>query len=463
MAATERGAARRGTVPATLVLPLGLLLSVLLAACGALTPGSGYDANTGRPRAVPSSTAVPDEDITLRLNFADAPVMVDALAAAFEEQHPRIDVRPEYTQFADYVKSLKLTMTSDAAPDIAQYAVGMDALAHRGDILDLAPYRDAYGWRTEFPAANLAQLTAGGGDVSSDRSSRRSTGHQPLYGVPVGLSMTGLYFNRKLAATAGIGRPPRTLKEFEGQLAAAKRAGLTPMSLGALDSGGLHLWAALVNVMMPPEKYRAWVDGRVGATIETEGALKAAELVAEWAAKGYFDPSANGTAQVDSTAHFTRDESVFLINGNWAAGQLVGAMGENVGFFPMPGPVESARSVASGFSVAYSVSSRTRHPEAAGAFLDFMASPEAASIVAANGFLPPDPDAVPDQKGVLGEVAAAHRRVVADDGTNQFPDFTAPSMLDRLRSGVQRLIADRTGPAKFLAEIQDVWEAHHEK
>lgn len=447
MAATDRDAARRGAVAGTRVL----CLFVLLAACGALTPGSGYDANTGRPIAVPSVTAVPDEDITLRLNFADAPEMVDALAAAFEEKHPRIDVRPEYTQFADYVKSLKLTMTSDTAPDIAQYAVGMDALAHRGDILDLAPYRDAYGWRKEFPAANLAQLTAG-----RDES---------LYGVPVGLSMTGLYFNRELAARAGISRPPRTLKEFEGQLAAVKRAGLTPLSIGALDSGGLHLWAALVNVLMPPEKYRAWVDGRDGATIETQGALKAAELVAEWAAKGYFDPSANGTAQVDSTARFTRDESVFLVNGNWAAGQLVGVMGENVGFFPMPGPDASARSVASGFSVAYAVSSRTQHPQAAGAFLDFLASPEAASVVAANGFLPPDPDteAVPDQKGVLGEVAAAHRRVVADDGTNQFPDFTAPSMLDRLRSGVQRLIADRTGPAEFLAEIQDVWEAHHGK
>ncbi|WP_329081595.1 extracellular solute-binding protein [Streptomyces niveus] len=447
MAATDRDAVRRRAVASTRVL----CLSVLLAACGALTPGSGYDANTGRPRAVPSSTAVPDGDITLRLNFADAPEMVDALAAAFEEKHPRIDVRPQYTQFADYVKSLKLTMTSDTAPDIAQYAIGMDALAHRGDILDLAPYRDAYGWRDAFPASSLAQLTAG-----------RS---ESLYGVPVGLSMTGLYVNRELAATAGISRPPRTLAEFENRLAAAKRAGLTPLSIGALDSGGLHLWAALVNVLMPPETYRAWVDGRDGATIETEGALKAAELVAEWAAKGYFDPSANGTAQVDSTARFTRGESVFLVNGNWAAGQLVGAMGENVGFFPMPGPDASSRSVASGFSVAYSVSSRTRHPEAAGAFLDFLASPEAASIVAANGFLPPDPDtdAVPEQKGVLGEVAAAHRRVVADDGTNQFPDFTAPSMLDRLRSGVQRLIAARVGPAEFLAEIQDVWEAHHGK
>ncbi|MFI6693077.1 hypothetical protein ACIBLA_15165 [Streptomyces sp. NPDC050433] len=59
-------------------------------------------------------------------------VCLAVLLAAFEEKHPRIDVRPECTQFADYVKSLKLTMASDTAPDIAQYAVGMDALAQRG-------------------------------------------------------------------------------------------------------------------------------------------------------------------------------------------------------------------------------------------------------------------------------------------------------------------------------------------
>lgn len=454
MSGSFSGSAHRpGGLPLSALALFVLTLSVLLAACGALTPGSGYDGNGGRPRAVPSSTAVPDEDITLRLAFADAPPMVDALAAAFEKKHPRIDVRPQYTQFADYVKNLKLTMASDTAPDLTQYAIGSDALARRGDILDLAPYRDAYGWRRDFPAANLNQLTAGAGDGPSER--------QPLYGVPVGLSMTGLYYNRKAAASAGISRPPRTVEEFEGQLAAAKRAGLTPMGIGALDSGGLHLWAALVNVHMPPEEYRAWVDGRDGATIETQGALKAARLVAEWSRKGYFDASANGTAQVDSTARFTRSGSVFLINGNWAAGQLVGAMGERVGFFPMPGLRASARSVASGFSVAYSISARTRHPQAAGAFLDFMASPEAASIAAASGFLPPDPDAVPEQSGVLGEVAAAHRKVVEDDGTNLFPDLTAPSMFERIRSGVQKLIAGRTGPEAFLHAIQHAWEKHH--
>lgn len=447
---TRRRPRRRGLATAT---ACGVALSVLLTGCGALTPGSSADSD--RPTTVPSSTAVPDEDITLKLQFADAPLMVDALIAAFEKKHPRVTIEPQYTQFSDYVKSLKLTMASETAPDIAQFAVGMDDLAGRGDILDLAPYREAYGWDEEFPAANLDQLAAGGGGDGRDAKA--------LYGVPAGLSMTGVYYNKELAAKAGISGPPATLGEFEQQLAAVKKAGMTPLGVGALDSGGLHLWAALVNVMMSAEDYRAWVAGEDGATIETRAARAASALLAKWSRKGYLDESANGTGQVDSTTQFTRGSSVFLINGNWAAGQLAETMGDATGFFLMPGARKSARATASGFSVAYAVSSRTKHPEAAGAFLDFLSSPEAARIVQDNGFLVPDPDEVPAPKGLLAEVARSHRRVVADDGINHFPDFAAPAMLDPLRSGVQKLIAQRSTPSEYLDSLQDVWDEHHAK
>ncbi|MFS8201549.1 ABC transporter substrate-binding protein [Streptomyces sp. CWNU-52B] len=428
---------------AALVLPL--------AACDALTPGSAT-AVPG-PTSVPSSTAVPDGDVTLRLQFADAPLMVDALIAAFEKGHPHIDVEPQYKTFSDYVQNLKLTMTSDTAPDIAQYAVGMTDLAADGHILDLAPYREAYGWDDAIPPVSLDQLTAG-------RTSE-ATGGRALFGVPAGLSMTGIYYNKELAEKAGIDAPPETLAEFEKQLAAAKDADLTPLGVGALDSGGLHLWAALLNQLMPTDAYWDWVNGRKGATIETEAATTASELMVEWGRKGYYNASANGTAQVDSTAQFAKGDSVFLINGNWAAGQLATVMGDDVGFFPMPGRRADSPTVASGFSVSYAVSSKTGHPQAAGVFLDFLTSPEAGQIISDNGFLPPNPGAVKKPQGVLADIAAGHRKAVADDGITTFPDFAAPAMLDRLRSGVQKLIADRVRPADYLDSLQDEWEDHH--
>lgn len=434
---------------AALVCAVALVLP--LAACDALTPGSAAEA-PGQ-RSMPSSTAVPDEDITLRLQFADAPLMVDALIAAFEKDHPRITVEPQYKTFSDYVQNLKLTMTSDTAPDIAQYAVGMTDLAADGHILDLAPYREAYGWDESIPAVSLDQLTAG-------RTSE-ATGGRALFGVPAGLSMTGIYYNKDLAEQAGIDGPPSTVAEFEDQLAAAKDAGLTPLGVGGLDSGGLHLWAALLNQTMPTDDYWDWVNGTEGATIEGRAGTTASEKVIEWGREGYYNESANGTAQIDSTAQFSQGDSVFLINGNWAAGQLATVMGDNVGFFPMPGVDASDPTVASGFSVSYAVSSRTEHPEAAGAFLDFLTTPEAGQIISDNGFLPPNPKGVAKPEGVLADVAEGHRRAVADDGITTFPDFAAPAMLDRLRSGVQKLIAGRIEPADYLDSLQDEWEEHH--
>ncbi|GEB51287.1 ABC transporter substrate-binding protein [Streptomyces cacaoi] len=434
----------------------GALLAAPLTGCAALTPGSGPD--TSRTRTVPRATAVPAGDVTLRLTFADAPEMVDALIAAFHKRHPNVRIEPAYTQFADYVKSLKLTMASETAPDLAQFAVGMNDVAARGDILDLTPYRDAYGWRERFPATALDQLAGSGPGAG-----------RHLFGVPAGLSMTGIYYDKRRAARAGVRRPPRTLDEFEAQLAAARRAGMTPLGVGALDSGGLHLWAGLINNAMPPRDYRAWVKGEPGATIRTPATLRATRRLVDWSRRGYLSESANGTTQVDSTGGFIRGGSagsVFLVNGNWAAGQVAEAMGERAGFFLMPAERAHARAMASGFSVSYAISARTRHPQAAGAFLDFLASRASAKLVSGFGFLPPDgpgDTSVPVPEGVLGEVARAHRRVTADDGMNHFPDFTAPDMLDPLRAGVQKLIADRTTPGEFLDSLQDVWREHYSR
>lgn len=118
-----------------------LLTAVLVCsvtACAALAPGSAPDPD--RRTTVPSATAVPKGDVTLTLAFADAPATVDALAAASHKRHPNLTIEPRCTQFA----------------------VGMDDIAARGDILDLGPYRDAYRWRAEFPAASLDQLTGSG-------------------------------------------------------------------------------------------------------------------------------------------------------------------------------------------------------------------------------------------------------------------------------------------------------------
>ncbi|NEE03189.1 ABC transporter substrate-binding protein [Phytoactinopolyspora halotolerans] len=433
---------------------LAAAVTAILAAC---TPGSdsaGAD-DTGSAESPDTvSTEVPDEEVTLKLAFVDGPEMVDELIAAFEEEYPQVTIDPQFTEFTDYVASIRLNMTSDTAPDIAQFNVGaMSDLIASGHLLDLDPYSEAYSWPEKFPPVGLEQLTA------DDSGKVYGTGS--LRAVPAGMSLTGVFYNKELAAEAGIEVPPATLDEFEQALETAKEAGQTPISIGALDSGGAHMWAALLNSMMPVDDYRAWVGGEPGGSITGDDALAATEKFTAWAEQGYFNESANGTDQEASTAQFVDGQSVFLMNGNWAAAQVANEMGEDAGFFLLPGLEPDSPAVGSGFSVSYAISAQTEHPEAAAAFLDFLASEQAAEIESQGGFLPPNVDAAPAADGVLGDLNTEFARVVEADGLNVFPDFSAPATYDAMSSGVQELIAGRTEPAAFLEELQGIRDEHH--
>ncbi|GGL99274.1 sugar ABC transporter substrate-binding protein [Nakamurella endophytica] len=385
--------------------------------------------------------------------FTDSPDMTKALADAFHAKYPNITITTQYTQFNDYVKSLKLTMSSATPPDIVQYNAALKDLSAAGLIKDLTPYEQAYGWDTSFPKSALDMLRVD--------STGKILGTGKLIAVPAGLSLVGLYYNKTLMKKAGITAPPATLADFEADLEKAKAAGLTGLSVGSLDTGGLHLWGSLLNVLWDPQAQRDWVNGKAGSTISTPQALQATQKVGEYASKGYFPSSANGTSENDSATAFAQGKSVFHINGNWAAAQLAKALGDQVGFSVMPPATAGGKAVGNGFSVSYAVSAKTQHPEAVAAFLNFLQSPEATKIEAEGGFLPPNAKAAPAATGVLGDLVTANQKVVGDDGLIPFQDFAAPAMLDALESGLQSVIGGKEQPQAFLDSLQSVWSEYH--
>lgn len=425
--------------------------ALLLSACsGGLAPG-GQAAANDTPQSV--STSVPDEKVTLKVAFANSPDMVKGLAEAYHKLHPNVTIEPQYTEFNDYVKNIKLVMSSQDAPDLAQFNSGaMQSLIQAKQLLKLDKYSSAYDWNQSFPSVGLQQLTA--------EQDGRVFGQGSLYAVPAGMSLVGVYYNKDLAKKAGITAPPATLSDFQSALQKAKDAGQAPLAVGALDYGALHLWAELLNVSMPVDQYRKWVYGQQGATIETDGAKQAAQTVADWAQKGYFAEGANGTSENDATAAFTQGKATFLVNGNWAAAQISEALGDKAGFFYMPAAQAGGAATGNGYSVGFSVSAHSSHPNVAANFLNFFTSPEAAKIVSENGFLPVNIDNAPQQQGVLGDLASSYGDVVDDNGIQQYPDASAPPMLDQLTSGLQKLIAGRATPDQFVSSLQQVWTSY---
>lgn len=424
-------------------------IALLVAGC---TPG------TASPTTAASGgdtvTAVPSEPITLKLAFTDGPEMTDALAEAFHAKYPNITIETQFTQFADYVKSLRLSMSSDSAPDIAQYNAALKDLSAAGLVVDLTGYEESFDWDVKFPKSALDMLRV------DDTGKILGTGS--LIAVPGGLSLVGLYYNKSLMEQAGISAPPTSVDELTADLEKAKAAGITGLSLGGLDYGSLHAWAGLMNSMTPTADWRDWIDGKAGATIVTPDAIAATTVFAEWAQKGYFPESANGTTEADSAVAFANGDGLFLVDGNWDAAAIGETMGDNVGFTVFPPNSESNKAVGTGFSVSYMISSKSENQAAAAAFLDFLSSPEAAVIESNGGFLPPNAKAAPPATGIQADLKSANETVVADDGLTPFPDFAAPAMLDSLTAGLQQVATGRMEPTAFLESLQEVWAAYHD-
>lgn len=430
---------------------IALLATATLVLASCATAGTGGNDNQTSPDEV--SDEITEEDVTLRLAYTDDPP-TEALVEGFVAEHPNVTIETEQTAFSDYMTSITRSMSSDDAPDMAQYnPAAMRSLIPSNDVLELDRYAELYGWDETFPQASLEPL------MSDENAQQFGTGS--LYAAPGALSVLGIYYNKAMLEEAGVDSLPGTLKEFTGAMEAVAENGDDPLSLGALQVGGTHLWNTVLNSVGNTDNYVDWVYGAPNSTIETDGAREATETITDWAEAGYISEAANATSDADALANFTAGEAAFHVTGNWAAAAVEDEMGDEAGFFVLPGTDPDAAPVASGSSVAYSISPQTEYPDVAAAFLDYLSSPEAAQIQVETGFMPVDTEADIATEGLLGDIAEAFAPVAENNNIVPFPGHAAPGMTNQFTSGVQGIIAGQTTTDEYLASLQQAWTEYH--
>jgi raffinose/stachyose/melibiose transport system substrate-binding protein len=137
-------------------------------------------------------------------------------------------------------------------------------------------------------------------------------------------------------------------------------------------------------------------------------------------------------------------------------------MADGVGFIAPPPGESGAVATAGAVSLPFHISSRSAHPDAAAAFIDFVMDP-------ANGQYYYDAGRVPASAGSAGEaadplteqVAAAWDRLIEDDGLMLYQDWATDTMGRTLPETLQELVGGRTTPEDFVATVQEDWEAFH--
>lgn len=206
------------------------------------------------------------------------------------------------------------------------------------------------------------------------------------------------------------------------------------------------------------------MTGEDGATFDTPGNLAAAETLRRWVDTGYFNDGYDGVGYDDAWQQFAAGDGVFFLSGTWLNGQLQETMGDNVGFFLMPG-VESdqALSAAGGLADPWHISANTDHPEEAKMWLAFLTGERAAELLAENSSLPAIvPDNVTFPAGSLGALSIEAWDALQsseDGGVVPFFDMPTPSMGDTVFAALQELMAGQIEPDDFIQTVQQDWDA----
>jgi ABC-type glycerol-3-phosphate transport system substrate-binding protein len=378
-----------------------------------------------------------------------------ALIDAFTQKYPNITIEQRIEPDSVINTTFPRVVASENPPDLVRPQFGgIIENVEDGLLTNLDPYADAYGWDS-LPVDQLTPYRV--------QDEARGAGSLYAFGAPAG-PMTGVFYNRELAARIGMTSPPQTLAEFEALLERAKAAGITPIV--AANRIGLlgHVWNLLLGNYMGAEALNKIGYRTPDAAVDTPEALQATQVLDRWIDAGYFNADLNALDQDPSYGQFSNGQALFTVQGSWVLEPLKPMVDAgNLGFFPLP-PVEAGGSwtAMSSAGLTFAIPAKSTNHDAAAAFLNWLQSPEAAEVAFRTGFSAKSPDAqpvvAPLDADVVTQLANGYAKVVADSGiTSWVVDATPGLQSAAVNPGLQQLAADQTTPEAFLESVQSAY------
>jgi ABC-type glycerol-3-phosphate transport system substrate-binding protein len=391
--------------------------------------------------------------VTLNFYIESGFPLPEKLAAEFQKQYPNIKIKIREDQFAVLTQNAPRVMASNDAPDLIRLPTIVDS-AKDGLLANLDPYAKAYGWDT-YPSGLLDQMRV---------SSQGTRGSGPLYALGIGYDITGVFYNKALAAKIGMTQPPKTIAELEGDLAKAKAAGIQPIEQFN-DIGGVNFpFQALLNQYEDPAKIADWVFDKPGSTIDTPATVKAADEIGAWGKAGYFTKDVNALSYTDMMSNFEKGQALFMFNGDWESQNLTKSMGSNVGFFLSPPAAVGNKLVAMSAPDTYAIPAKSKHIAAMAFFLNWVhTNPKARQLVVdVTGASPGGPSSLPFPSVPSGSVAAATLEATKELAENGVAvDFTANATAgiyaNTIKPELQQLITGRETGAGVAKKMQADW------
>ncbi|MFZ3584046.1 ABC transporter substrate-binding protein [Loktanella sp. DJP18] len=323
------------------------------------------------------------QDVTLTIESwrnDDLSIWQDQIIPAFEASHPGIKLNFAPSAPAEYNAVLNSKLDAGSA----------------GDLITCRPFDASLAL---YDGGKLEDLSAlpGMANFSDVAKSGWSTDDgSATFCVPMASVIHGFIYNKDAFAELGLD-VPKTVDDFFAVLDKIKEDGTyIPMAMGTNDQ-----WeAATMGYQNIGPNYWKGEEGRM-ALIKGEQTLTDAEWVApfeqlaRW--KDYLGDGFEAQTYPDSQNLFTLGRAAIYPAGSWEISGFNGLADFEMGAFPPPVPAAGDDCyISDHVDIAIGMNKATEHPKESKAFLDWVASPEFASLYAnaLPGFFPLSNDPV---------------------------------------------------------------------
>jgi len=362
-----------------------------------------------------------------------------SIFAVYEKQHPGTKVDFKAFKNTEYNLILTTGLAGASGPDVAQvrsYGQLQPTIASKS-LLPLDGVVDLSSWD-----ANVVKSAKGKDDGK-------------LYAVPLAQQTLQMFYNKDLFAKNGL-TAPKTWADFLAVNAKLKKAGITPLAVGAKDSWTLPM---LHQVLAAPR-----FGGTAFETAVTTG--KKTFTDPDWVAsvdvvnklKPSMPQSVVGVAYTDAQILFTSGKAAMFPGGSFELGFF---QKQNpalkMGVFQVPAPVgsPSMEPVTTGYADgAFGVSAKSDAQVASKDLVKWMATKEFGQLVA---------DKVKQLSAVPGVSYSDPLMAQMKANYTKSPtpylllvDFRygAPSGTEVLGTGIQEVLLGKKTPAKVSADLQ---------
>jgi raffinose/stachyose/melibiose transport system substrate-binding protein len=431
------------------------IAAALLAACGS-SGASGGSSST--KASLPSSNVsgnftewnwdIPSDD-------PGENAILTPLMKMLKAQFPHLKVSNTSMTLSAQNDKLPLSLASaSSSPDLTQTNEGLEnqgRLVEDNEIMPLNSYDKIYHWRSR-----VGQLPLAFNSWPSDKS---MFGSGNIYAVPETGTVVGVFYNKKILASIGA-KPPTDWNSFVAGLAAAAKAGVTPIAYAGGQPTAFqptHVLWMLINHYVPAAQSLAFVSHHgSNPAVDRPGDIQAASTLAAWTKAGYFPKGFQGLSDDDALNMFDKGKAAYFIEGNWYTSSVAGSLHNNAGFWAPP-------VVTGGPGEGWSIPTHSSNPNVAAAIINDVLRPKLQNALLKAGDIPvvaPSAKALAAAPPMLRTADAIWDARVKSNQLVPYMDWAYPDFLNQAMAGVAELQAGKTTPSALMASLQSDYKSY---